>query len=272
MINTPSMVKSTRVVQVGGVRIGGKELVVIAGPCSIESEAQFLQAGKTAKSGGAHLLRGGIYKLRTHPQSFQGLGEAALGIARSVREQIGLPLVSEVTDPRQIEPLLETIDVFQVGTRNMFNYPLLKELGKISKPVILKRSFSATIEEWLLSAEYIESEGNQNIILCERGIRTFEPATRNTLDLAAVAYVKRHSSLPILVDPSHGTGRRELVEPMSLAAIAAGADGLLIEVHPNAEASLSDGHQSIDGDAFISLMAKVERIGKAVDRPMMRFM
>ncbi|MBI4212589.1 MAG: 3-deoxy-7-phosphoheptulonate synthase [Deltaproteobacteria bacterium] len=264
------MTKSTRQIQIGQVTIGGPAIAIIAGPCSIESEAQFLEAASQAKKAGAHLLRGGIYKLRTHPQSFQGLGDPALAIAESVRKKLGMPLVSEITDPRQIEGMISIIDVFQVGTRNMYNYPLLKELGKTSKPVLLKRSFSASIEEWLLAAEYIESSGNPNVILCERGIRTFERATRNTLDLSAVAFVKQHSTLPVIVDPSHATGRRDLIEPMSLAAIAAGADGLLIEMHPNAAASLSDGHQAIDGEDLARILSRVEKLGQAIDRPILR--
>lgn len=261
--------RATRTIAVGPVTIGDA-FVVIAGPCSIESEQQFLETATTVKSAGATLLRGGMYKLRTDPNTFQGLGEDGLRIARMVRKTVGLPIVTEITDARQIPLLIDAIDVFQVGSRNMYNYELLKELGRTSKPVLLKRAFSATIEEWLLAAEYLEKGGNPNVILCERGIRTFEPAMRNTLDLAAVPYVRTLSSLPIIVDPSHGTGRRDLVIPMSLAAAAAGADGLLVEVHPNPSQSLSDGYQSIDGPTFATLMTQLERVLSAVNRPLFK--
>ncbi|MBI4126518.1 MAG: 3-deoxy-7-phosphoheptulonate synthase [Deltaproteobacteria bacterium] len=260
----------TRSVSIGPVTLGGKHFVVIAGPCSIESEQQFLETATTVKAAGATLLRGGIYKLRTDPNTFQGLGDDGLRIARMVRKTVGLPIVTEVTDARQIPLLVDAIDVFQVGSRNMYNYELLKELAHTGKPVLLKRAFSATIEEWLLAAEYLEKGGNPNVILCERGIRTFEPALRNTLDLAAVPYVRTLSQLPIIVDPSHGTGRRDLILPMSLAAAAAGADGLLIEVHPHPEQSLSDGYQSIDGPMFATLMTQLEKILAAVDRPLLK--
>jgi 3-deoxy-7-phosphoheptulonate synthase len=196
--------------------------------------------------------------MRTDPKSFQGLGRAAFEAAHKVSRESGLPLVSEVSDPRQIEELYDFVDVFQVGTRNMYNYSLLKELGKLDRPVLLKRGFSALVEEWLYAAEYVSSEGNSRVILCERGIRTFERATRNTLDLSAVAFVKQRSGLPVVVDPSHGTGVRSLVEPMALAAVAAGADGLLIEVHPSPENALSDGAQTLNFAEFDTLMAKVK--------------
>lgn len=247
-------------VTVGPVTVGANYFVVIAGPCAIESEGQFADSAIIAKSHGAAMLRGGVYKLRTSPASFQGLGEEGLRIAQKIRKDMSMPVVTEVTDPRQIPQLIDAVDVLQVGTRNMHNYPLLKELGLSKKPILLKRGFSATIEEWLLAAEYIERQGNPNIILCERGIRTFETAIRNTLDLAAVAFVKQRSSLPVMVDPSHATGDKHLIIPMSLAAIAAGADGLLVEIHPNAASSLSDGAQAIDGEMFALLMKRTREL------------
>ena len=241
-----------------GITIGNGGFVVIAGPCSVESEEQFLQTAQCAASNGAQLLRGGIYKMRTNPDSFQGLGEPALEFVKSVKKQTGLGFVSEVTDPRQIEAMHDWVDVFQVGTRNMYNYSLLSELGKTRKPVLLKRGFSALVEEWLLAAEYVTRGGNSKVILCERGIRTFEKVTRNTLDLSSVAYIKQNSPYPVLVDPSHATGVRALVAPMAKAAVACGADGLLIETHPNPEKALSDGYQALDFNEFGTLMSDVK--------------
>ncbi len=268
MQNKRTQTLSPHPVQVGPVTFGGPAFVVVAGPCAIESAEQFSAIAGAVKASGAVMLRGGIYKLRTHPDSFQGLGNGGLVWAREVRSRVGLPLVSEVVDPRQIEAMVDVVDMFQVGTRNMYNYSLLKELGKAGKPVLFKRGFSARVEEWLLAAEYILREGNPDVVLCERGIRTFETDTRNTLDLSAVALVKTRSPLPILVDPSHATGRRDLVEAMSLAAAAAGADGLLLEVHSDPDAALSDPGQSLDFDSFSRLMERLKPLLTALNRPL----
>jgi 3-deoxy-7-phosphoheptulonate synthase len=256
----------TRTVRVGHVPVGDGGFVVLAGPCSIESRPQFEAIASFVHEQGAAVLRGGIFKLRTKPSSFQGLGEAGFEIVRAVRELTGMPMVAEITDPRQIEGLSEVVDMFQVGTRNMYNYALLKELGRLRKPVLLKRGFSAMLDEWLSAAEYVLMGGNEDVILCERGVRTFEPRMRNTLDLAAVAWVKLHSNLPVIVDPSHGTGRPELIEPMTLAAAAAGADGVLIEVHPEPAAALSDGHQAVDFERFGAIMTRLRPLLDALGR------
>lgn len=258
----------THPVRVGRISVGGGGFAVIAGPCSIESRSQFEGIAEFVRAHGAAILRGGIFKLRTKPSSFQGLGEEAYEMVRAVRESTGLPMVAEITDPRQIEALYDFVDVFQVGTRNMYNYALLKELGAIRKPVLLKRGISALVDEWLYAAEYVLAGGNPDVILCERGIRTFETKMRNTLDLAAVAWVKKHSELPIIVDPSHGTGRPELIEPMTLAAAAAGADGVLIEVHPEPAHALSDGHQAVDFEHFQSIMEHLQPLLVALGRPL----
>jgi len=252
------------------LEFNGKDFHVIGGPCSVESEAQFQITADAVKRSGANLLRGGIYKLRTDTESFQGLGEQSWDFVRKVCRETGMPLVTEVTDPRQIEAMTEFVDVFQVGTRNMYNYALLKELGLAGKPVLLKRAFSATLDEWILAARYVTREGNPNVILCERGIRTFEPAFRNTLDLSAIPYVKARSEFPIIVDPSHATGIREFVAPMALAAIAAGADGLLIEVHPDPALALSDGPQALDFPAFEALMRQIDGLCTHLGRRLVR--
>ena len=254
----------SRTVRVSNVTIGGGGFTVIAGPCSIESREQFLTTAQGVKASGATILRGGLFKLRTRPDAFQGHGLAVVQAVRDVKAITAMPLVSEVTDPRQLESLEGVVDMYQVGSRNMHNYSLLKELGKSQVPVLLKRGFSALIEEWILAARYITEEGNPNVVLCERGIRTFETATRNTLDLGAVAYVKQHSDLPVLVDPSHGTGVRSLIPAMSLASAAAGADGLMLEVHPNPATALSDGPQALTLDDFDKLMKKL--------RPLLQFL
>jgi 3-deoxy-7-phosphoheptulonate synthase len=255
------------VVQLGrGVAVGGEQVVVMAGPCSIESEEQIEIIAAHVARMGARVLRGGAFKPRTSPYSFQGLGPKALEIARRAAAKHNLLLVSEVMDQTQIDLMLDHVDVLQVGARNMQNYNLLKELGKVSKPILLKRGISATIEELLLSAEYIMAGGNYNVILCERGIRTFESYTRNTLDISAIPVVKKLSHLPIIVDPSHGTGRRDKVLPMARAAIAAGADGLLIEVHHDPEKALSDGAQSLYPDQFEQLMKELRMIVPVVGR------
>jgi 3-deoxy-7-phosphoheptulonate synthase len=260
------------VVDVGGVKVGGAEVIVMAGPCSVESREQLGTVARAVLAAGARVLRGGAFKPRTSPYSFQGHGEEALGWMRAVADELGLVIVSEVMDLRTIEMMLRYVDCLQVGARNMQNFDLLKELGRVRRPVLLKRGMSATIEEWLLSAEYLLAGGNQQVILCERGIRTFENATRNTLDISAIPVVKKRSHLPILVDPSHGTGRRDKVIPMARAAIAAGADGLLIEVHDNPEKALSDGAQSLYPHQFETLMGELRVIAPVVGRslPMAR--
>lgn len=245
------------VVDVRGVKVGGDTLVVIAGPCSVESEEQLMQTAHAVKAAGANMLRGGAYKPRTSPYDFQGLGVEALRFLKQASRETGLPIVTEVMSETDVEIVAEYADVLQVGARNMQNFSLLRKLAPVSKPILLKRGPSATVKEWLLAAEYLLAGGNANVILCERGIKTFETATRNTLDLAAVALVKELSHLPVLADPSHGTGLRSLITPMSKAAAAAGADGLLIEVHPCPERALSDGPQSLDLSGFATLMKEL---------------
>jgi len=253
-------------VKVKDVVIGGKEVVVMAGPCVVENEKQIFETAKQVKAIGAKILRGGAFKPRTSPYSFQGLGEEGLKLLAQAGEETGLAVVTEVMSVNQIELVGKYTDIFQVGARNMQNFVLLKELGKIKKPILLKRGMSATLEELLLSAEYILSQGNYEVILCERGIRTFENYTRNTLDLSAIPALKRLSHLPIIVDPSHATGRWRLVSPMAKAAIAVGADGLLIEVHPDPKSSLSDGAQTLRLDTFTQLMKELSPIVQAVGR------
>ena len=242
------------VVDVRGTKIGAGDLVVIAGPCSVESEEQLMETAHAVKASGATMLRGGAYKPRTSPYDFQGLGVKALQLLRQASKETGLPIVTEVMSEADVEIVEEYADMMQVGARNMQNLSLLRKLAGVSKPVLLKRGPSATVKEWLLAAEYLLAGGNTNVVLCERGIKTFETATRNTLDLAAVALVKELSHLPVLADPSHGTGMRSLITPMSKAAVAAGADGLIIEVHPCPERALSDGPQSLDLAGFQALM------------------
>jgi 3-deoxy-7-phosphoheptulonate synthase len=255
------------IVDVGkGVRIGGTEVVVAAGPCAVESTDQINRIAENVARNGAKLLRGGAFKPRSSPYTFQGMGEQALKLLRQAADKNGLLVVSEVMDPSQIQLLLPYVDVMQVGARNMQNYHLLRALGEVAKPVLLKRGMSATIEELLLSAEYIMAGGNYNVILCERGIRTFETYTRNTLDIAAIPVIKSLSHLPVVADPSHGTGRRDKVAPMARAAVAAGVDGLIIEVHPDPERALSDGAQSLYPDQFAELMQEIRAIAPAVHR------
>jgi 3-deoxy-7-phosphoheptulonate synthase len=234
------------VVKIGSIELGSGNFVIIAGPCAVESQEQFLKISLFLKEIGIQILRGGIYKLRTDPASFQGLREQALEWLPEIKKHVGLPLVSEITDPRQVERLDSVVDCYQVGTRNMYNYELLKELGQTRKPIILKRGFSALIKEWLLATEYILAGGNDQIILCERGIRTFETFTRNTLDLAAVAYIKSKTNFPIIVDPSHAAGTSDLVLPLARAAKSVGADGVLVEVAAQPELALSDADQALD--------------------------
>src|SRR6187399_2886141 len=254
------------VVTVGDVRIGGDEVIVMAGPCSAETETQVRTTAAAVRRAGAKILRGGAFKPRSSPYSFQGLGEEGLRLLRDAATAENLALVSEVMDVSQIALIDRYCDIFQVGARNMQNYTLLRELGHTRKPVLLKRGIAATIEEWLLSAEYILAGGNTNVILCERGIRTFETATRNTFDISAIPVVKKLSHLPIVVDPSHGTGRRDKVAPMARAAVAAGADGLLIEVHCDPDHALSDGAQSMFPAQFDRVMAELRIIAPAIGR------
>ncbi|MBI2659650.1 3-deoxy-7-phosphoheptulonate synthase [Candidatus Woesearchaeota archaeon] len=255
-----------RIVAVNGVKIGGNDIVVMAGPCSVESKEQIIETAKQVKKAGAKILRGGAFKPRTSPYSFQGLGEEGLKLLKKAKEETGMPIITEVMDTRNVPLVCRYADILQIGARNMQNYDLLKEVGKCSHPVLLKRGLSATINEWLMSAEYVMSEGNHDVILCERGIRTFENYTRNTLDLNAVPAVKELTHLPVIVDPSHGTGRYTLVNPMSRAAVAAGADGLLIEVHPNPEKSVSDADQTISTKKFAKLMDELRLVVKAIGR------
>jgi 3-deoxy-7-phosphoheptulonate synthase len=254
------------VVDVGGVRVGGDELVVMAGPCSIESADQIEACAEAVAASGVRFLRGGAFKPRTSPYAFQGLGIAGLKMMRDAADRHDLRVVTEVMEAAQLGPIAELADVLQVGARNMQNFSLLKELGKAGRPILLKRGPSATIDEWLMSAEYIMASGNSDVILCERGIRTFETYTRNTLDLSAVPVVKKKSHLPIIVDPSHGTGIRGKVTPMARAAVAAGADGLMIEIHPDPEHAMSDGPQSLYFDQFAELMRQVRLIAQAIGR------
>jgi 3-deoxy-7-phosphoheptulonate synthase len=254
------------VVSIGGATVGGERFMVIAGPCAVETTERLTATAEIVKKAGAHVLRGGAFKPRTSPYSFQGLGIEGLEIMGQVRTSVGIPAVTEVVEACDIDAIADHADALQVGARNMQNYRLLKQLGECGKPVILKRGMAATIKDLLLAAEYIVSEGNKNVILCERGIRTFETATRNTLDLNAVPFIKQRSHLPVIVDPSHGTGRRELVAPMARAAVACGADGIMVEVHANPAEAWSDGEQSLYPDQFAELMQGlrpfVEAVGK----------
>lgn len=254
------------IITVGDVKIGGDEIVVMAGPCAVESREQILETAWAVKEAGAKILRGGAFKPRTSPYTFQGLGVPALELLGEVSETVGLPVVSEVMSSSDIEAISKYVDILQIGARNMQNYSLLQEVGKATKPVLLKRGMSSTIHEWLMSAEYVLSNRNYEVILCERGIRTFETATRFTLDINAVAVAKQLTHLPIIVDPSHATGKANLVSAAAKAAVAAGADGLIIEVHPNPERALSDGAQSIRPEAFQKLMVELRQIAQAVGR------
>ncbi|MDD5680927.1 MAG: 3-deoxy-7-phosphoheptulonate synthase [Candidatus Omnitrophica bacterium] len=259
--------KEDTIVDIGnGVKIGGKKIVVMAGPCSVENETLLIKIAKSVKESGAVILRGGAFKPRTSPYAFQGLGEEGLKFLKEAKKITGLPVVTEIMDVRDMSLIEKYADIIQIGARNMQNFNLLKEVGQSKKPVLLKRGMSATIKELLMSAEYILSEGNFNVILCERGIRTFEEHTRFTLDISAIPVIKQLSHLPVVVDPSHATGKWGLVLPCSKAAIAAGADGLIIEVHPNPEEALSDGAQSLLPEKFTELMKEVGKVAKAVGR------
>ena len=254
------------IIKVNGKLVGGKTIQVVAGPCAVENKTVLMTIAKKVREAGAGFVRGGAFKPRTSPYSFQGLGEEGLKYLAEAREKTGLPVVTEIMDPRDMEILAQYADIIQIGTRNMQNFRLLLEVGISQKPVLLKRGLSATIKEWLMAAEYIMSRGNQQVILCERGIRTFETATRNTLDLSAVPVLKKLTHLPVFVDPSHGVGKWDLVAPMAKAAVAAGADGLIIEVHTNPEEALSDGEQSLRPSDFKKLMRELKPIAKAVGR------
>jgi 3-deoxy-7-phosphoheptulonate synthase len=254
------------VVQVGPVQLGSKGFVVIAGPCAVENEKQLISAAKAAKEAGAHILRGGAFKPRTSPYSFQGLGEEGLKLLARAREATGLPVVTEIVDVRHVVMVSSYADMLQIGARNMQNYLLLREVGMQHKPVMLKRGLSSTIEEMLMAAEYIVRGGNNNVVLCERGIRTFETATRNTLDLSAIPLVKKQSHLPIVVDPSHATGIRETIAALSKGALAVGADGVMVEMHPDPKAALCDGSQSLDFDEFAGLMQELKAVAKPLGR------
>ena len=260
--------KEKSVVRVGSAEIGGGRIAVIAGPCSVESWDQLLEAAQGAKRAGASLLRGGAFKPRTSPYEFQGLGEEALRMLSKAGEETGLPVVTEVLEPGKVELVAKYADMLQIGARNVQNFPLLKAAGKSQLPILLKRGMMTTIDEWLQAAEYILLEGNPNVALCERGIRTFEKATRNTLDLSAVPVLLRETHLPVVVDPSHATGSRDLVTPMARAAVAAGADGLMIEIHPDPEKALSDANQQLNLQEFEKLMRELEPTAEAVGRTM----
>ncbi len=252
------------VVEIDGRRVGGGNFSLMAGPCTVESREQLLTTAEAVKQGGASMLRGGAYKPRTSPYSFQGLGGEGLRLLREAKEQTGLPIVTELMDQRDLDQILEVADVIQIGARNMQNYSLLAELGRAGRPVLLKRGLAATLEELLMAAEYILKEGNEDVILCERGIRTFETATRFTLDIMAVPVLKQLSHLPVIVDPSHAAGRRDLVLPLSLAAAAAGADGIIVEVHHNPETAICDGPQAVPADDFAEYAEQVQRVAAVV--------
>jgi 3-deoxy-7-phosphoheptulonate synthase len=254
------------VVHVRGVPIGGKRLCIMAGPCTIESREMLLATARHVKADGAHILRGGAFKPSTSPYSFHGLGEEGLKLLAEVREETGLPVITEVMDPRDVDLVAEYSDILQIGTRNMTNFNLLREVGERRVPVMLKRGWASTLEEWLQAAEYIASRGNYEIILCERGIRTFEPYTRNTFDINAIPAIKERSHLPIIADPAHGTGRRSLVAPVAYAAVAAGADGVMVEVHPSPEQALKDGAQSLTFPLFEAMMQALRSVAAAVHR------
>ena len=258
------------VVSVGAAKIGGGNFSVIAGPCSVESEAQICAVAEDVKASGAALLRGGAFKPRTSPYSFQGMGTHGLDLLMEAREKTGLPIVTEIMDPRMADLFEQEVDIVQVGARNMQNFELLKEVGKMSKPILLKRGLSNTYEEWIMSAEYIMSEGNENVILCERGVRTFESYTRNTLDVSAIPAIKQMSHLPIIVDPSHAAGMYWMVEPLALAGIAAGADGLMVEVHNDPPRAKCDGQQSLTPQKFDALMGKVSALVDLVGKTLVK--
>ncbi len=253
-------------VRLGAAVVGGDDLVVMAGPCAVETREQLLETAQGVAGHGAHVLRGGAFKPRSSPYAFQGLGEEGLHLLREAKARCGLPVVTEVMEPGAVELVCEHADLLQIGARNCQNYPLLREVGRVERPVLLKRGPGCTVEEWIMAAEHIMAQGNMQVIMCERGIRTFETATRNTLDLSAIPLVKRLTHLPVVVDPSHGTGKWYLVKPMCLAAIAAGADGLLLEVHPTPDSALCDGAQSLTIESFGACMDSIRQVAAAVGR------
>jgi 3-deoxy-7-phosphoheptulonate synthase len=266
MLEDLSLEKQKSVVEVGDVKIGGDELVVMAGPCAVESREQLMTAAKQVKESGGQILRGGAFKPRTSPHSFQGLKEQGLKYLAEAREETGLKIVTELLDSTDIELVDQYTDILQIGSRNMQNYGLLKKLGELDTPVMLKRGYAATIKEWLLAAEYIITHGNPNVILCERGIRTFETATRYTMDLNAIALIKEKTNLPVIIDPSHGTGRRSLVGPLAKAGISVGADGIMMEVHPNPDDALCDGDQSLTLAGYDQLMKELDSLAKTFSK------
>jgi 3-deoxy-7-phosphoheptulonate synthase len=253
-------------IKVGGITIGGKEIVVMAGPCAVESEQQLFETAKAVKAAGANILRGGAFKPSTSPYQFRGLGEPGLELLGRVKREVGLPVITEVMSPVEVELVAKYADILQIGARNMQNFNLLEEVGKTGKPVMLKRGLSATVQEWLLAAEYVLAQGNRQLILCERGIRTFETYTRNTIDISVIPIIEKVSHLPIIADPSHGTGKWYLVIPMALAAVAAGADGIMVEVHPHPDMALKDGAQSLTFANFQQLMSQLRSVAEAVGR------
>ncbi len=270
-ITIPSLVslkkkQEATIVKVNGVEVGGSEVIIFAGPCAVESMEQLFETAGAVKTGGAKILRGGAFKPRSSPYSFQGLGEEGLKLLSQIREETGLLVVTEAMDTRQVELVAKYADIVQIGSRNMQNFPILKEAGMCGKPILLKRGMMATIEEFLFAAEYILNQGNEQVILCERGIRTFETSTRNTLDLSAVPMLKNLTHLPVIVDPSHGTGLRWMVPAMAKAAVAVGADGLIMEVHYKPEDALCDGKQSLSPYEFTNLMSDLRKVARAVDR------
>ena len=254
------------VIKIGDIVLGANEIVTIAGPCAVESEKQIMTIAKIVKDAGAKILRGGAFKPRTSPYSFQGMGEEGLKLLRKAGDEFDLAVITEVMDPGRIDLIYKYTDIFQLGSRNMQNFPLLRELGKVDKPVMIKRGMSATIDEWLMAAEYILASGNERVMVCERGIRTFETSTRNTFDLSAIPVVHQRSHLPIIADPSHATGIRDKVIPMALAAVAAGTDGLMVEVHHDPSSAMSDGPQSLLPEQFSELMTQVKKIAEVIGR------
>lgn len=258
--------KENTLVRVGQVTFGGSDVVLIAGPCGVESEQQILEIAQAVKEAGAHILRGGAFKPRTSPYSFQGLGERGLELLALAREKTGMPIVTEVVTPNQVELVAKYADMLQIGARNSLNYSLLQEVGKTNKPVLLKRGMMSHLEEYMMSAEYILANGNYNVVLCERGIRTFETSTRNTMDIAAIPVLKSWTHLPVIADPSHATGKRSLVQPVAKAAVAAGADGLMIEVHHHPEHALSDGPQAVLPDEYAALVRQLRQISSVLGR------
>ncbi len=270
-ITIPSLISRKKkqeatIVKVNGVEVGGSKVVIVAGPCAVENMEQLFETARSVTTGGAKILRGGAFKPRSSPYSFQGLGEEGLKLLSQIRKETGLPVVTEAMDTRQVETVAKYADMIQIGSRSMQNFPLLKEAGMCGKPILLKRGMMATVEEFLLAAEYILHHGNDQVILCERGIRTFETSTRNTLDLSAVPMLKHLSHLPVIVDPSHGTGLRWMVPAMAKAAVAVGADGLIMEVHYKPEVALCDGQQSLSPDEFTNLISDLRKVARAVDR------